>query len=198
MAHVNLLPWREIARQRAKQKFGIQAFIALLIAAALVFVAYTVIQDYQQSQRARNQFLAAQIAILDEQIAEIQEINKKKDQIVNRMQLIQSLHRDRNTAIQMLNELSERTPDGVHIVSVEKRGDRLSLQGRSVSNNRVSEFLRAISDSEIFNNPVLRQISAEAEGVEGPTRYSAFSLSVTIARPTDNASAAQGANHEPT
>lgn len=192
MAHVNLLPWREIARQRAKQKFGIQAFIALLIAAALVFVAYTVIQDYQQSQRARNQFLAAQIAILDEQIAEIQEINKKKDQIVNRMQLIQSLHRDRNTAIQMLNELSERTPDGVHIVSVEKRGDRLSLQGRSVSNNRVSEFLRAISDSEIFNNPVLRQISAEAEGVEGPTRYSAFSLSVTIARPTDNASAAQG------
>lgn len=191
MAHVNLLPWREIARQRAKQKFGIQAFIALLIAAGLVFAAYTIIQDYQQSQRARNQFLSAQIAILDEQIAEIQEINKKKDQIVNRMQLIQSLHRDRNTAIQMLNELSERTPDGVHIVSVEKQGDRLSLQGRSVSNNRVSEFLRAISDSEIFNNPVLRQISAEAEGVEGPTRYSAFSLSVTIARPTNNASAAQ-------
>ncbi|MGQ4277531.1 PilN domain-containing protein [Pseudidiomarina sp. E22-M8] len=189
MAHVNLLPWREIARQRAKQKFGIQAFIALLIAAGLVFVAYTVIQDYQQSQRARNQFLTAQITILDAQIAEIEEINKKKDFIVNRMKLIQSLHRDRNTAIQMLNELSERMPDGVHIVSVEKRGDRLSLQGRSVSNNRVSEFLRAISDSEIFNNPALRQISAEAEGIEGPTRYSSFSLSVTIARPTNDAPA---------
>ncbi|MDN7124793.1 PilN domain-containing protein [Pseudidiomarina terrestris] len=183
MAHVNLLPWREIARQRAKQRFGIHAFIALLIAAALVFIAYKVIQDFQQQQIERNQFLTSQITILDAQIAEIQEINKKKDQIVNRMELIQSLHQDRNTAIHMLNELSKRTPDGVHIVSVEKRGDRMSLRGRSVSNNRVSEFLRAITESSVFNNPELREISSDVEETEGPTRYSAFSLSVTVARP---------------
>ncbi|MFC0445457.1 PilN domain-containing protein [Pseudidiomarina halophila] len=192
MAHVNLLPWREIARQRAKQKFGIQAFIALLIAAGIVFIAYSVIQDYKQQQQARNQFLTAQIAILDQQIAEIQEINKKKDLIVNRMELIQSLHRDRNTAIQMLNELSERTPDGVHILSLEKRGDRLSLRGRSVSNNRVSEFLREMSDSDVFNNPELREISTDAEGGDGPTRYSAFSLSVSLAKEGTTPSVNQG------
>ncbi|CAB0151446.1 hypothetical protein PSI9734_01833 [Pseudidiomarina piscicola] len=191
MAHVNLLPWRELARQRAKQKFGIQAFVALLIAALLIFIAYTVIQDHQQKQRSRNQFLSSQIAVLDAQIVEIQEINKKKDFIVNRMKLIQSLHRDRNTAIQMLNELSKRTPDGVHIVSMEKRGDRLSLRGRSVSNNRVSEFLRAITDSTIFDNPSLREISSDTENVEGPTRYNAFSLSLTLAKPNDKAPADQ-------
>lgn len=191
MAHVNLLPWRELARQRAKQKFGIQAFVALLIAALLIFIAYTVIQDHQQKQRSRNQFLSSQIAVLDAQIVEIQEINEKKDFIVNRMKLIQSLHRDRNTAIQMLNELSKRTPDGVHIVSMEKRGDRLSLRGRSVSNNRVSEFLRAITDSTIFDNPSLREISSDTENVEGPTRYNAFSLSLTLAKPNDKAPADQ-------
>ncbi|WP_411359381.1 PilN domain-containing protein [Pseudidiomarina salilacus] len=197
MAHVNLLPWRDIARQRAKQAFGIKAFIALAIAAGLLFAAYTVVQDYQQEQRARNQYLEAQIAILDEQIAEIQEINKKKDEIINRMELIQSLHRDRNTAIRMLNELSELTPDGVHILTLEKRGNVLNMRGRSVSNNRVSEFLRAMSTSEVFRNPMLREIENDAEGEAGPTEYSAFSLSVQLWQPaeemTDDEAAGGGA-----
>jgi type IV pilus assembly protein PilN len=183
MAHVNLLPWRDIARQRAKQKFGIHAFIALALAALLVFIAFKIIQDYQQQQRARNQFLSSQITILDAQIAEIQDINKKKDDIVNRMKLIQSLHQDRNTAIRVINELSEKVPDGVHILQIEKRGNQLSMRGRSVSNNRVSEFLRAMTESDTFTNPVLREISSDAGETEGPTRYSAFSLSVSIRKP---------------
>lgn len=180
MAHVNLLPWRDIARQRAKQKFGIQAFIALSIAALLVFIAYTVIQDFQQKQRARNQFLTSEITILDAQIAEIQDINKKKDDIINRTNLIQSLHQDRNTAIRVINELSLRVPDGVHILQIEKRGNQLSLRGRSVSNNRVSEFLRAMTESDTFVNPILREIASDEGGAEDFTRYSAFSLSVSI------------------
>ncbi|RUO53417.1 MULTISPECIES: PilN domain-containing protein [Pseudidiomarina] len=192
MAHVNLLPWRDIARQRAKQKFGIQAFIALAIAALLVFIAYKVIQDYQQQQRARNQFLSSQITILDAQIAEIQDINKKKDDIVNRMKLIQSLHQDRNTAIRVINELSEKVPDGVHILQIEKRGNQLSMRGRSVSNNRVSEFLRAMTESDTFTNPVLREISSDDGETEGPTRYSAFSLSVSIRKPSVEATPADG------
>ncbi|RUO46359.1 pilus assembly protein PilN [Pseudidiomarina aquimaris] len=192
MAHVNLLPWRDIARQRAKQKFGIQAFIALAIAALLVFIAYKVIQDFQQQQRARNQFLTSQITILDAQIAEIQDINEKKDDIVNRMELIQSLHQDRNTAIRVINELSARVPDGVHIMQIEKRGNQLSLRGRSVSNNRVSEFLRAMTESDTFVNPVLREISSDAGETEGPTRYSAFSLSVSIRKPGTGPTPANG------
>lgn len=192
MAHVNLLPWRELARQRAKQKFGIQAFITLLIAALLVFIAYKIIQDYQQQQRARNQYLSSQITILDAQIAEIQDINKKKDDILNRMKLIQSLHQDRNTAIRVINELSQRVPDGVHILQIEKRGNQLSLRGRSVSNNRVSEFLRAMTESDTFANPVLREISSDDGETEGPTRYNAFSLSVSIRKPTVEQTPAKG------
>lgn len=192
MAHVNLLPWREMARQRAKQKFGIQAFITLLIAALLVFIAYKIIQDYQQQQRARNQYLSSQITILDAQIAEIQDINKKKDDILNRMKLIQSLHQDRNTAIRVINELSQRVPDGVHILQIEKRGNQLSLRGRSVSNNRVSEFLRAMTESDTFANPVLREISSDDGETEGPTRYNAFSLSVSIRKPPVEQTPAKG------
>lgn len=183
MAHVNLLPWRELARQRAKQNFGVHVFIAIAIAAGLVFAGYTVIKDYQQQQKARNQFLSSQIKVLDEQIKEIDEINAKKEGIVTRMRLIQSLHQDRNTAIRVVNELSAKVPDGVHILQIEKRGNQLNMRGRAVSNNRVSEFIRAMSESDTFTQPVLREIASDYDASEGPTRYNAFTLSVSIKMP---------------
>lgn len=183
MAHVNLLPWRETARQRAKQTFGVQVFIALVIAAALIFAGFTVIKDYQRQQKARNQFLSSQIQVLDAQIKEIDEINAKKESIVTRMKLIQSLHQDRNTAIRVINELSLKVPDGVHILQIEKRGSQLNMRGRAVSNNRVSEFIRAMNDSDTFTQPILREIASDYDATDGPTRYNAFTLSVSIKMP---------------
>jgi len=118
MAHVNLLPWRETAKQRAKQQFAIHAGIAIGVAALVVVITYMVIGDLKQQQRNRNTFMQSQISMLDSQIAEIAEINKQKDQIINRMKLIQQLHQDRNTAITIFNELATRTPDGIFLTSV--------------------------------------------------------------------------------
>src|SRR5690554_7528533 len=108
MAHVNLLPWRETARQRAKTRFGIHVGIAIAIAAVIFGAAYMVIGDYKSYQQRRNNYLQSQIRILDSQIAEIRTINKKKSEIINRIKLIQSLHEERNTAITRFNELTQR------------------------------------------------------------------------------------------
>lgn len=180
MAHVNLLPWREIARQRSKKEFGIHAGIAIVIASAIVGIAFLVIADMQQRQQSRNTFLFGQIQILDAQIAEIQDINKQKDQIMNRVQLIKSLHEDRNTAIMILNEFSERTPDGVFLTSIEKRGRSLSITGNTVSNNRVSEFLRNLKESPILIDPEIRQVVTERVGAVSSSNFAAFSLIVRI------------------
>ncbi|HET8816879.1 MAG TPA: PilN domain-containing protein [Pseudidiomarina sp.] len=184
MAHVNLLPWREIARQRAKKEFGIHAAIAIVIASVVVGIAFLVIADMQQRQQSRNTFLFGQIQILDAQIAEIQDINKQKDQIMNRVQLIKSLHEDRNTAIMILNEFAERTPDGVFLTSIEKQGRSLSITGNTVSNNRVSEFLRNLKDSPIFMDPEIRQVVTERVGAASSSNFAEFTLIVRI-RPNE-------------
>ncbi|WP_417666525.1 PilN domain-containing protein [Pseudidiomarina sp.] len=191
MAHVNLLPWRETARQRAKTRFGIHIGIAIGIAGVLFGAAYMVIGDYKSYQQRRNGFLQSQIQVLDSQIAEISNINKKKQEILNRIKLIQSLHEDRNTAITIFNELTERTPDGVYLHSLEKRDLQLIVSGRSISNNRVSEFLRDLKDSPVFENPELRSVTSATVGNrnrsgsrEANSDYDAFSLVVTIVPPT--------------
>ncbi|CUA86089.1 PilN domain-containing protein [Pseudidiomarina woesei] len=188
MAHVNLLPWRETARQRAKTRFGIHAGIAVGIAAVLFGAAYMVIGDYKSYQQRRNNYLQSQIRILDSQIAEISSINKKKSEILNRIKLIQALHEDRNTAITIFNELTERTPDGVYLHALEKRDMQLIISGRSISNNRVSEFLRNLRESAVFEQPDLRSVvSADAQSRGRNARasgdYDAFSLVVNIVPP---------------
>lgn len=180
MAHVNLLPWRETAKQRAKQQFGIHAGIAIGVAALILVVAYMVISDLKQQQRNRNTFMQSQISMLDSQIAEIAEINKQKDQIINRMKLIQQLHQDRNTAITIFNELAARTPDGIFLTSVDKKGNILTLQGRSVSNNQVAEFLRMLKESPIFERPDIRQVVSDRAPAVGGEQISAFTVIVTI------------------
>ncbi|MGI0153558.1 MULTISPECIES: PilN domain-containing protein [Idiomarina] len=185
MAHINLLPWRETVKQRAKTRFGIHAALALGSAALIFAVAYFLINDYKNYQQRRNQFLQSEILVLDSQIAEIRNINKKKDEVLNRMKLIQALHEDRNTAITLFNELTQRTPDGVYLHSVEKRELTLTINGRSSSNNRVAEFLRALKDSPTFAQPELRNVVAasandrsipDADGLG----YDAFSLTINI------------------
>ncbi len=185
MAHVNLLPWRETTRQRAKTLFAIHAGLAIAAAAILLMIAYSIIGNYQQQQQRRNQFLQGEIQVLDAQIAEIQGLNEQKDEIVSRMKLIQSLHQDRNTAILIFNELARRTPEGVHLLTTEKNGMQLSINGRTVSNNRVAEFLRELKNSEIFGQPELREVVADRMPTRGGEQLSAFSLVVPITPPAD-------------
>lgn len=187
MAHVNLLPWRETARQRAKTRFAMHAGIAIGIAAIIFGAAYMVIGDYKSYQQRRNNYLQSQIRILDSQIAEISTINKKKSEILNRIKLIQALHEDRNTAITLFNELTQRTPDGVYLHALEKREMQLIISGRSISNNRVSEFLRNLRESTVFDKPDLRSVVSADANNRGRNansgNYDAFSLVVDIVPP---------------
>lgn len=187
MAHVNLLPWRETARQRAKTRFAMHAGIAIGIAAIIFGAAYMVIGDYKSYQQRRNNYLQSQIRILDSQIAEISTINKKKSEILNRIKLIQALHEDRNTAITLFNELTQRTPDGVYLHVLEKREMQLIISGRSISNNRVSEFLRNLRESTVFDKPDLRSVVSADANNRGRNansgNYDAFSLVVDIVPP---------------
>lgn len=187
MAHVNLLPWRETARQRAKTRFAMHAGVAIGIAAIIFGAAYMVIGDYKSYQQRRNNYLQSQIRILDSQIAEISTINKKKSEILNRIKLIQALHEDRNTAITLFNELTQRTPDGVYLHALEKREMQLIISGRSISNNRVSEFLRNLRESTVFDKPDLRSVVSADANNRGRNansgNYDAFSLVVDIVPP---------------
>lgn len=191
MAYVNLLPWRQQERMRARNRFLLKVGVTIAVAAVVAFLIKFSIGEMRYQQQSRNQYLQQHIQVLDIQLAEISALNKKKASILQRMALIQALHEERNSAVTIFNELAELAPEGLYLVNVEKRLGRLYIDGRSASNNRVSEFLRALSEQGIFSDIKLQQVVADQQQ---NSAYDAFSLSasVNLMLPAELAEASNG------
>ena len=84
MARINLLPWRAERRKLRQKDF--LGMLALAVAVG-VLASFLVVSWYSgriSSQNARNEFLKGEIAKVDIQIKEIEELDKKKNKLLAR------------------------------------------------------------------------------------------------------------------
>ncbi|WP_017444112.1 PilN domain-containing protein [Gayadomonas joobiniege] len=179
MPHINLLPWRQQQKAR-KQK----QYIAVLGGCALfaLFVVYGINAYYStliENQQARNQFLQSEISVLDSKIKEIQTLKDIRTSLEQRMQLIVDLQRNRNLGAQIMDELVKVVPPGIYLIKLEKTDDKVVLQGKTESNNRVSTMMRQIESSYLLHDPVLNAIIA-ANNTDQARVLSDFSMVAEI------------------
>lgn len=160
MAKINLLPWREALReQRRKQYLSALA----LVAVGGVLVVVGVGQYYSariESQQARNAYLNTEITELNRKITEISGLKRRRDELVERMEVIQSLQGNRPVIVRVFDELVQTLPDGVYYTHVEKRGQALRIRGTAKSNNRVSALMRRLDGSDWFAEPNLLGVTS--------------------------------------
>jgi type IV pilus assembly protein PilN len=161
MAHVNLLPWREQQRQHQKQQYlmGLVA-VAAIVGLIFWFIGQAIDQQINH-QNSRNQFLEREIGLLDAQIADIKNIKESKNAIEQRMALIEQLQASRNVAAIIFDELAKIVPVGVTFQSMNRIGNKLQIEGISDSNNRLSDFMRSLDNSDVFVGAELSSIKAD-------------------------------------
>lgn len=161
MAHVNLLPWREKQRQQQKQNYLASLLGVAMLVGAVFWLIGQAIDNQINNQNSRNNYLKREIAALDSQIAEIQKIKESKKAIEQRMALIEQLQISRNVAPSVFDELAKIVPAGVSFLSMKRRGNSIEIQGLSDSNNRLSDFMRRLENSEVFTGGELSSIKAD-------------------------------------
>lgn len=162
MAHINLLPWREKQRQYQKQQY-LLSLVAVAAIIALIF--WFIAQAFEQQinhQNSRNRFLEEQIAVLDAQIGEIKEIKENKNALEQRMALIEQLQANRNVTPIVFDKLASIVPAGVTFEIMSRTGNRINIEGTSDSNNRLSDFMRALESSDTFVGAELSSIKADS------------------------------------
>ena len=124
-------------------------------------------------QNQRNDILTQEIALLDEQIEEIKGLERQKERLLARMEIIERLQKSRPEVVHLFDELVHTLPDGVHLTSLKQTGRRLEIKGVAESTTRVSAYMRNIDVSEWLENPGLQVI----ETVEiGPQKKAEFGL----------------------
>ena len=180
MARINLLPWRAERRKLRQKDF--LGMLGLAVAAG-VLASFLVVSWYNSrigNQNARNEYLKGEIAKVDVQIKEIEELDKKKGKLLARKEVIGQLQANRSQMVHLFDSLVRTIPDGVSLTSIKQEGDILTLGGRSQSNARVSTYMRNLESSGWMTNPDLSIIEAK-EG--NPGLPYEFNLKVKLANP---------------
>ncbi|EED32220.1 fimbrial assembly family protein [gamma proteobacterium NOR5-3] len=186
MARINLLPWREARREELKRAFLSILGLVAAVAVVLVMLADRVVNSQIDSQNARNDYVTQNIRELDKQVEEIKDLQRKRNQLIERMRVIQQLQGNRPIIVRVLDQLVRTVPDGVFYTSVTSRGIDLNVQGVAESNNRVSSLMRRLDASDWLKDPNLDAVrAAPTYGDQANT----FDLSVKVDLPAkDNES----------
>lgn len=185
MARINLLPWREWERERKKKEFLTNLAGVLLVGLALVLLGGWHLNGRIDAQEARNDYLEQEIEELDRKIAEIQDLQQTRDELLARMRVIQELQGNRSVIVRVFDELVRSLAKGVHFNTLQKQGKTLSVEGAAESNNRISSLMRNLDRSEWFANPNLKRIKENPDNAHYGSQASTFSLTFMQTSPSD-------------
>lgn len=175
MTRLNLLPWREMRRREQDRQLLTIGIGTWLLTGVIVFYAHLHVSDLIDTQNRRNDFLTQEIKKVEEEIKEIAELKKKRQDLLARMNVIQQLQADRTRVVRVFDELVQRLPEGVHFSTLKENGGNINLTGVAQSNARVSALMRNLDTSQWFTGPELDVINVRQKGTD---RVSEFSIRV--------------------
>jgi len=174
LIRINLLPYREEINKRKQQQFKTLMYGAVLIGLASVAGTYLFIDNITNNQLERNTLLETSIAHLDTELTEIQKLKQEKDAFLLKKNKIEELQLKRLQAAKILDSLNETIPDNTYLTSLEAvTADSYRLNGRTSSDNRVANMMRAMPNTGIFNQPELLSIKKN-------NSYQEFTLQATL------------------
>ena len=184
MIRLNLLPHREMRRERRKRDFyGVIGLTAILALAGIgaVWLLFTKQLD---TQVARNQYIEIKNAELDKQIAEIKTLESEVAALKARQKAVEDLQADRTIPVHLLDELVKHTPEGIFVKSYRQEAGKITLAGIAQTNEKVSEYLRNLAyQTAWLEKPQLIETKStplDPKNVKDPRKIFEFGITALI------------------
>ena len=177
MARINLLPWREEARRERQRQFVYSLIGTLVLGAVLVLIAGAFFDQQISDQEARNQRIQVEINRLEKRIERIAELERTRDRLISRKQIIESLQASRSLTVELLDKLAKTIPVGITLTNVRQQGLVLTLLGTSQSNARVSAYLQSLDGMDLFVDPELQYVRASQNT---PNRFETYEFAIRV------------------
>ncbi|TDJ66090.1 MAG: pilus assembly protein PilN [Proteobacteria bacterium] len=180
MPSINLLPWREEERKRRQKEFGIAmggAVIAGIAVIMLTLLAYTQMISLQEN---RNQRLTDEIEELNKSIEEIDGLERQKERLLARMEIIEQLQKSRPEIVHLFDELVRQLPEGVYLTGMKQTGSRVEIRGVAQSSTRVSALMRQIDASKWLTDPEVERVETKQSGASRQSEFVVYLKQVRL------------------
>lgn len=144
MIKINLLPVRQVK----KREIGRQILVlyAVLLVGALLgnWAWWSGRESVRQSVVANVRATDARIRELEKVIGEVNNINKRKKELEEKLAVLQTLRRGRSGPVRILDALAEATPKKVWLRDFDEKDGQVKLNGHAMSHEDVAEFMRGL------------------------------------------------------
>ncbi len=161
MIKINLLPQKTRKPIHRFQLYGF-LFVFILNLAILAGVYYNNVRSISQYQVAIES-AKREIASLDRIYKEYLQIEKEKKEIDRRIKAIEGLKEGRALAARTLYDLSSVIKERVWVKTFRKNNDVFEIEGRSMENESISDFIETISAIPYLKNVELKKVEDSTE-----------------------------------
>lgn len=102
-------------------------------------------------------------------IKEVEDYQKRKDSLQNRIDLINQLKQNQKGPVRIMDQISRDLPDLVWLDRMEISGGRITLAGRGLNPNAIALFVENVKNDPYFEEP---QLGTMAQVSTAPVVYS--------------------------
>lgn len=170
MIRINLLPVRQTRKRETVQQ-QLLAFAGVIIATIIGCIVWTAYNSSVAAER-REQIAERrkELQQLDKIIGEVNEFTKKKQELEEKLKIIDQLKKGKTGPVRALDDLATEIPNRVWLTKLEEKGSRVTVDGVAIEHEDVSAFMKALQKSKYFKNIVLG-FSKKTSGAGGVTLY---------------------------
>jgi type IV pilus assembly protein PilN len=171
MIRINLLGVERQKKGRAPafdvgQRLTLACSLILVVAALLIGWWYWSLNE--ASTRVDAEIAAAQQerARLQSLIVQVQQFEQQRQQLQQRVTLIETLRKGQSIPVQLLDHVSRSLPEMLWLIEMKQEGADVTLDGRSTTLIAVSDFVSNLGSTDIFKRPI-EIVSSQVEGSGG-------------------------------
>jgi len=152
MIKINLL----LARKEKKNVGIRKEIIVLILSIVLLLIVLIIVQWRLEKEKEAT---LAQISETKKEIAyykslttEVDRAKEAQKTLQDKLNIINSLRKEKAIPARVLDELSIDKPEKVHLESVKKEGARLGIEGIALDDETIANFMTNLRKSKLFKN----------------------------------------------
>lgn len=177
MIRINLLPVRASKKKEtAVQQIAI--FIISIVVALVIVLSFWAVKLGQISS-TRNDINAAnaKIAELKSKIGKLDELKKLKEEVKKKLDVLETLRKNKTGPASRLATLSDVTPEQVWLEKYKETGTGVSLTGIAFNEELIAQYIRALEASPSYQGVEL--VVSEQKNLE-TVKLKGFELKFAI------------------
>jgi type IV pilus assembly protein PilN len=152
MIKINLL----LARKEKKKAGLRKEYIVLLVSVVLLIAGLGVIQYLLGKEKddtlTKISETKKEIAYYKSLTTEVNKAKEEQKMLQNRLDIINSLRKEKARPARILDELSIDKPEKLHLESLKKDGSKLGIEGIALDDETIANFMTNLRKSKLFKN----------------------------------------------